>query len=658
MNQLHLETSPYLLQHKDNPVHWRAWSDAAFAEAKAQNRPILLSVGYAACHWCHVMAHESFENPEIAALMNAHFIPVKVDREERPDIDLIYQQALAITGQHGGWPLTMFLTPEGDAFWGGTYFPPFANFGRPGFADVLTGVAQHWQDSQGKVRENADQLKASLRSLSRLGSSGERLDLSPDFLDRAAAQLAQDIDPEFGGFLGAPKFPQIPSLLFLWRAWRRGGSGIYRRAVTKTLDAMIKGGIHDHAGGGFARYATDARWLVPHFEKMLYDNAQILELLALVWPEEKKLPYLMAAEGIVEWLIREMKGQAGGLCASLDADSEGEEGLYYTWTMQEIEDALGQLAPSFIDAHGVTPDGNWENGRNILHRLKAGPDWDDSFAPDLKLLLKARQARVPPLRDDKILADWNGLAIAALARAGWVFDRADWVSAARDIYRFVLANLSREDRLYHSWCQGKPGALGVLDDYAQMIRAALAIHEITGEAAFLSHAKVWAEAAIRHHWDEAEGGFFLTAEDAVDLPVRAKPFHDNATPSGNGVMAENLARLYHLTGESRWLERAEATLRAFGGAYPRQYPGMTGLLGAFEHLNGALLVTVHGPLHGEETYALISQILELSLPDRIFHMIEAEGPVFATVCRGQACSPPLRDAASLRAELLSGYATL
>jgi uncharacterized protein YyaL (SSP411 family) len=655
MNHLHLETSPYLLQHKDNPVHWRAWNQAALAEAKEQNRPILLSVGYAACHWCHVMAHESFENPEIAALINAHFIPVKVDREERPDIDLIYQQALAVTGQQGGWPLTMFLTPEGDGFWGGTYFPPFANFGRPGFADVLISVAQHWNESPDKARHNADQLRAALKSIARQGGAdGQLPDLA--FMDRAAAALSEDIDPQFGGFRGAPKFPQIPSLHFLWRAWRRSGSKLYRDAVTKTLEAMIKGGIHDHVGGGFARYATDARWLVPHFEKMLYDNAQILELLALVWPEKRKLPYLMAAEGIVGWLAREMKGETGGLCASLDADSDGQEGLYYTWTMQEIEDALSQLAPSFISAHGVQPDGNWDDGRNILHRLNAGEDWDDSFAPDLQLLLKARRSRVPPERDDKILADWNGMAIAALARAGWAFDRADWVVAARDVYRFVLSNLTKDDRLYHSWCRGKPGAIGVLDDYAQMIRAALAIYEITGEAAFLNHAEVWARAALKYHWDNDAGGFFLSAEDAVDLPVRAKPFHDNATPSGNGVMVENLARLYHLTGDALWREKAETTLKAFGSAYDNQFPGMTALLGGAEHLTGGLQVTVHGPLHGDDTDALIGAVLDLSLPDRIFRFLEHSGPAFATVCRGQVCSPPLRDAGSLRDELLSGYA--
>ncbi len=657
MNRLHLETSPYLLQHKDNPVHWRAWNPEAFEESKRLNRPILLSVGYAACHWCHVMAHESFENDEIAKLINQHFIPVKVDREERPDVDLIYQQSLSLTGQHGGWPLTMFLTPEGDSFWGGTYFPPFANFGRPGFADVLLSISKHWQESPGQVRHNAQQVRAALQSLALLGHAGAGQECSQAFQDFAASQLLQDIDPEFGGFQGAPKFPQIPSLMFLWRGWRKSGSKPMRRAVLNTLDSMIKGGIHDHVGGGFARYATDHRWLVPHFEKMLYDNAQILELLALVWPENKKLPYLMAAEGIVGWLAREMKGPQGGLCASLDADSEGEEGLYYTWTQDEIEQVLGNLAPTFMKAHGVHADGNWENGRNILHRLTAQDDWDDSFAPDLQLLLKARQSRAPPGRDDKILADWNGMAIAAMARAGWVFDRADWVVAARDAYRFVLTHMTKDGCLYHSWCAGKAGTPGILDDYAQMARAALFIHEITGEEAFLSHAQVWAESAITHHWDAEGGGFFLTAADACDLPVRAKPFHDNATPAGNGVMAEVMARLYHLTGESQWFERCQATLQAFSGAYERQFQGMTSLLGAAGHLDGGMLVSVHGGLHAKDTDLLIGAVLDLSLPDRILRFLEQdEGPAYATVCRDQVCSAPIFDADALRNELLSGYA--
>lgn len=653
MNLLHLETSPYLLQHKDNPVHWRAWGQAAFDEAKSRNLPILLSVGYAACHWCHVMAHESFENPEIAEIINAHFIPVKVDREERPDVDLIYQQALALTGQQGGWPLTMFLTPGGDAFWGGTYFPPYSNYGRPGFADVLQSVGAYWREQPNGVKENAQRLQEALRALANIGGSGQP-GRAVDVIERASAALADDIDPDFGGFKGAPKFPQVSSLVFLWRAWRRTGSDVYRGAVLKTLNGMIGGGIHDHVGGGFARYATDARWLVPHFEKMLYDNAQILELLALVWPEERKLPYLMAAEGIVGWLSREMKGPAGGLCASLDADSEGVEGRYYTWEQAEIERVLGKLAPSFIAAHGVAADGNWEDGRNILHRLNAGPDWDDAFAPDLQMLLKARQARIPPQRDDKILADWNGSAIAALARAGWIFDRADWVAAARDVYRFVLSNMTDGERLYHSWCKGKAGTLGLLDDYAQMIRAALAIHEITGEEAFLSHALVWTETALSHFWDAKAGGFFMSDATAADLPLRSKPYHDNATPSGNGVMAENLARLFHLTGDLKWRDKAKATEAAFAGAYERQFPGMTGLLAAAEHLEKAVLVTVHGERHAPDSDALIAAVLDLSLPDRVFRFEEMEsGPAFATVCRGQICSAPIEDAPLLRAALLS-----
>ncbi|MBF0355430.1 MAG: thioredoxin domain-containing protein [Alphaproteobacteria bacterium] len=655
MNLLHLETSPYLLQHKDNPVHWRAWNAAAFQEAKRQNKPVLLSVGYTACHWCHVMAHESFENDEIARLMNEGFIPVKVDREERPDIDLIYQQALALTGQSGGWPLTMFLTPDARPFWGGTYFPPFASYGRPGLADVLTSISQHWQDSPSKVGINAEQLTEALRALSHLGQEEEGQTPDQAFQDKAAVALCEAIDTEFGGFMGAPKFPQVSSLTYLWRAWRRRGAESYRQAVLKTLEGMARGGIHDHVGGGFARYAIDTRWLVPHFEKMLYDNAQILELIALVWPEEKA-PYLKAAaEGIVAWMTDEMASKQGGFAASQDADSEGEEGRYYVWTAKEITELLGERAPAFLKDFSIHADGNWEEGRNILHRLNSAQIWDESHAVDLKRLLRHRKTRTPPEQDGKVLADWNGMAIAALARAGWVFDRADWVVAARDAYRFVLANMTKGNRLSHSWCAGKTGSVGMIEDYAHMARAALAIHEITSEMVFLDHALVFCESAIAHHWDEKAGGFFQTPKDATDLPLRAKPYHDNATPSGNGVMAETLARLYHLTGEQRWHDRAKATVLAFAGALPRQYQGMTGMLAASDHLDHAMVVSVHGELHAPDTDRLIAVLLDLSLPDRIFRFVEATGPAFATVCRNQVCSAPLSSADALRNELLSDY---
>lgn len=656
MNLLHLETSPYLLQHKDNPVHWRAWNDAAFEAARQQQKPVLLSIGYAACHWCHVMAHESFENGEIAGLINEFFIPVKVDREERPDIDLVYQQALALTGQGGGWPLTMFLTPSGEPFWGGTYFPPFASLGRPGLADVLTGIAQHWRESPAKVGANALQLTAALQSLARLGHGEAAAYPDLTFLDKSAAELAGEIDPEFGGFMGAPKFPQPSSLQFLWRGWRRSGSDHYRQAVLKTLEGMIRGGIHDHVGGGFARYATDSRWLVPHFEKMLYDNAQILELIAQVWPEEKAPHLKAAAEGIVAWMTRDMAAPAGGFAASQDADSEGEEGRYYVWSQEEIVTLLEGRAPAFMQAFGAHQDGNWEDGRNILNRLAAKEPWDAAFVPDLQRLYAHRKSRTAPERDDKVLADWNGMAIAALAHAGWVFDRADWVVAARDAYRFVLKEMSEGEKLYHSWCAGRKGAWGLLDDYAQMARAALSIHEITAEPAFLQHATIWTETALTLFWDEEEGGFYLTAHDTSDLPVRAKPYHDGATPSGNGVMLEVLARLYHLSGETRWQEYAAQTLKAFAGALPRQHQGMTGLLSSAELLDNALLVTVHGAAHAPDTDALVGTLLNLSLPDRIFRFQDAnDGPAFATICRHRHCSPPIHDPDALRAELLSDY---
>ena len=416
-NRLGQETSPYLLQHRDNPVHWQPWSEAALAAAKAADKPLLLSIGYAACHWCHVMARESFEDPAIADQMNRLFVNVKVDREERPDLDQIYQHALALMGEQGGWPLTMFLTPDGEPFWGGTYFPPEPRFGRPGFAQLLAAISEAYAGKRDDVAKNVAVLRDALQ---RLGQPQQGGAIARAQLDPVAERLLREIDQIHGGIGTAPKFPQCGILEFLWRAWKRTRQAPYRDAVLKALDAMCQGGIYDHLGGGFARYSTDARWLAPHFEKMLYDNAELVDLLTLVWQETKNPLYRARVEETLGWVAREMRTPGGGFASSLDADSEHEEGKFYVWSEAEIDAVLGPRAALFKRFYDVTADGNWE-GATILNRINSPAFADDATERELAvgrdLLLQARAGRVRPGWDDKVLADWNGLMIAAMANA-------------------------------------------------------------------------------------------------------------------------------------------------------------------------------------------------------------------------------------------------
>ncbi|MFQ5348794.1 MAG: DUF255 domain-containing protein, partial [Rhodothalassiaceae bacterium] len=456
-NRLANETSPYLLQHADNPVDWWPWGADALAEAARTDRPILLSIGYAACHWCHVMAHESFANPDIAAVMNRLFVNIKVDREERPDLDHIYQSALALIGQPGGWPLTMFLTPAGEPFWGGTYFPATPRYGRPGFAAVLERVATLYREQRAAVAHNRDAL---MQELARLAQPRPPASLPSDSFARAAERLHALTDPRHGGLGGAPKFPQPFVFEFLWRIFLESGERRYGEAVIRTLDHLSQGGIHDHLGGGFARYAVDERWHIPHFEKMLYDNALLLRLLALVWPETRSPLYAERAAGTVAWLLREMRLAGGAFAASVDADSDGGEGRFYVWTTDEIARLLPATDfPLFSAVYGVRPEGNWE-GVNILHRLDAmtprGEAEERRLARCRDILLAARDQRRRPARDDKILADWNGLAIRALAEAAMVFSRPDWLDAACTAFTFIRETMCGPDgRLLHAARDGR-----------------------------------------------------------------------------------------------------------------------------------------------------------------------------------------------------------
>ena len=470
-NRLARETSPSLLQHKHNPVDWWPWGTEALAEAQRANKPILLSVGYAACHWCHVMAHESFEDEATAQVMNDLFVNIKVDREERPDIDQIYMSALHHLGEHGGWPLTMFLTPDGEPFWGGTYFPKTSRYGKPAFVDLLREVERVFRQDPQSVEQNRSALMARLAQSAR--PKGRVVIAAPE-LERAASQIAGMIDPVNGGMRGAPKFPQPMMLEFLWRAGQRMNDKRYFGAVELTLNRICEGGIYDHLGGGFSRYSVDERWLVPHFEKMLYDNALLLELLALAYQRSANELFRQRAHETVGWLAREMTTAEGAFCASLDADSEGEEGKFYVWSLAEITAVLGEDDATFFAAHyDVTPGGNFE-GHNILNRLKhlsRSMEDEKKLAPMREKLLATRAKRVRPGLDDTVLADWNGLMIDALVNAGLVFEEPHWLEMAARAFLFVDAKMAHGDRLGHSWRTGKLLVPGLASDHAAMIRA-------------------------------------------------------------------------------------------------------------------------------------------------------------------------------------------
>ena len=662
-NLLRQETSPYLLQHADNPVHWRAWGKAALDEAKAANKPIMVSIGYAACHWCHVMAHESFDDPETAALMNSLFVNIKIDREERPDIDHIYMSALHALGEQGGWPLTMFTTPDGTPFWGGTYFPPEPRWGRPSFRQVLQGVANAFHSGAEAVTQNTKALTQFLQQQA-AASVGDAP--GPAQLDAVAAAYLRMTDPDHGGLRGAPKFPNPPIYRLLWQNAFRTGQPEGHAALHLMLRQMSQGGIYDHLGGGYARYSTDEIWLVPHFEKMLYDNAQLLELLALAHAHQPSPLYAERAAETVGWVIRTMTAERvdgkAAFAASEDADSEGEEGRFYVWSAAEIDRLLGAAADRFKQAYDVTMGGNWE-ANNILRRITppGPPDAEAALAEARGILSRARDKRVRPGWDDKVLADWNGLAIAALARCAMVFGEPAWLQRAREAFDFILAQMAAEHGgVEHAWRLGRVTAPGLIEDQAAMARAALALYEATGDQFCLGIAERLANAA-RTAFADGHGGFYSTAAGASDVPLtRPRTAADNATPAGNGMMAEVLARLFHLTGDAEWRVRAEAVLTAFSGQ-PDQLAGMPTLLAAADLLHAAATVVIVGP--AEAASALLQAASASPDPATIVlrttdaATLHPGHPAFgktaptrqavAYVCRHNVCGLPIADPATL-----------
>jgi uncharacterized protein len=691
-NRLAQETSPYLRQHAHNPVDWYAWGEEALERARKEDRPIFLSVGYSSCHWCHVMERESFENEETAALMNEWFVCIKVDREERPDLDDVYMTATQLMTGQGGWPNSVFLTPELKPFYAGTYFPPEAFHGRPGFKQVLQAVREAYRDKRQDVGRISEEVAGRIRAMSTLTASPEIL--TGSLLNRAFGDLAGRFDNAEGGFGGAPKFPHPMEISFLLRYHRRTGNPEALRMAVVSLDKMARGGIRDQLGGGFHRYSVDARWLVPHFEKMMYDNALLartyLEAAQVVAaaPSSAALAeggaeiaafFREVARDTLDWALREMTSAEGGFYSALDADSEGEEGKYYVWSAQEISEALGsQEAQLFGGVYGVTPGGNFEKGHSILHLPRSVAEAARALASDpgevrLRLasarakLLKARERRVRPGLDDKILADWNGLMIGTMAFAGRVLDDARYIDAARRAARLVLDRMRPGGRLHHSYKDGEARHPGYLTDHAFLLAALLDLYEATFEADWVSEARGVADAMCELFWDDAEGGFFLTARDRETPIARRHETNDGATPMGASVACLALPRLASLTGATAYVKRTEETLRLYRDGLER-FPAAFGamLCAVDHHLSSARQVVLAAAPQEKRLRPLLAALREAYLPNAVVALADPGTPQAAGtlpllegklpgeggapaayVCEAGACKAPVDSAEAM-----------
>ena len=674
MNRLADETSPYLRQHADNPVDWYPWGEEAFARARADDKPILLSVGYSSCHWCHVMAHESFEDDAVAAVMNEKFVNVKVDREERPDVDAVYMHAVqAMTGS-GGWPMTVFLDPDGRPFFGGTYFPPDDRQGTPGFVRLLDAIDDAWRTRRSDLLEQADQLRQAIEESTAIGGRPGGAAPSPAILDQAVESLRGQFDARFGGFGRAPKFPQAMTLTFLLdMVVAPNAAPEILEMVTVSLDAMAAGGIYDQVGGGFHRYSVDAHWLVPHFEKMLYDQALLTRAYVHAWLVTGEPRYRRVIEETVTYVLRDLRHEGGGFFSAEDADSEGVEGKFYVWSLTELEELCGSDLPELVRYFGVTARGNFEDPHtgfrgNILHAVGPTEVRPDAVARVLPVLFDAREHRVRPGLDDKVLLGWNALFLRALAEAADALDRPDWMDAARTNARFLLAELRRDDgRLLRSWQDGRANLLAYAEDYAALLEALLTLAEVD-DVAWLDDARTVADGLVTLFADDERGGFFTTGIDAEALIVRPKDYQDNATPSENSLAADGLLRLAALTGDTSAAHRAERWVTAMAPVLGEHPTAFAFLLEALERVvRPPLEVAVVGDPDDPARDALVAELRRRLLPAAVrvtatpgdgadltpllADRPTVDGRATAYVCERFACQLPVTEPDALRAQL-------
>ena len=632
-NKLISEKSPYLLQHAYNPVDWYPWNEEAFKKAKKENKPIFLSIGYSTCHWCHVMEHESFEDPEVAKLMNETFVSIKVDREERPDLDNIYMTACQMMTGSGGWPLTVILTPDKKPFFSGTYFPKESRFGRIGMLDFVPRIKEIWERKNNEALSSADEITKLLATVS-TSSAGEVLDES--VLDIAFEQLAHRFDEQYGGFGDAPKFPTPHNLLFLLRYWKRTGNQKALEMVEKTLQAMQLGGIYDHIGFGFHRYSTDSKWLVPHFEKMLYDQALIAMAFTETYQATHKEEYKKTVAEIFTYVLRDMTDPGGGFYSAQDADSEGEEGKFYVWAEDEVREVLGkEEADLTVNIFNLEKAGNYteeamreRTGVNILHLKKSlsGKDLLQQIEQARQKLFNVREKRVHPYKDDKILTDWNGLMIAALAKAAQVFNEPKYSEAAKRAGDFVLTKMCRSDgRLLHRYRDGQAAIPAYLDDYAFFIWGLLELYEATFEAQYLKIALDLNNALIKYFWDDKNAGFYFTSDDTEDILVRKKEIYDGAIPSGNSVAMLNLFRLGRIAGNSDLEEKASKIVQTFSQNVNQVPMAHTQLLiGIDFSLGPAYEVTISGNVQKEDTKAMLKALRSKFVPNKVLLFVSAD----------------------------------
>ncbi len=681
-NNLINETSPYLLQHAHNPVDWHPWGDAALSKARAENKPILLSIGYSACHWCHVMEHESFENEDIARLMNENFVNIKVDREERPDLDQIYMNAVQMMTGQGGWPMTMFLTPEGVPFYGGTYFPPADRYNMPGFPRILASVAEAFRSQPDQVASTATAMLGELRRVGLAEQSRELL--TNDILDSAFRRISANYDRTNGGFGGAPKFPPAMNLEFFLHSHHRTSSNEALEMVEHTARKMSEGGMYDQLGGGFHRYSVDAKWLVPHFEKMLYDNALLSRMYLHLYQVTKNPASRRIAEETLDYVVREMTDTGGGFYSSQDADSEGEEGKFFVWSLREILEVLGDGdGDLFCQYFNVSEGGNFE-GQNILHisssiedaaaRNKVSVDELQAIVDrGREKLFAVREQRIKPGRDEKVLTAWNGLMLASFAEASAILERSDYRKIAEANARFLLFHLQKDGLLLRTHKDGEAKLNAYLEDYACLIEGLICLYEATGELSWIESAVTLADKMIEQFWDESEGGFFFTGKSHEKLIIRSKEFMDNATPSGNSIAALSLLRLSLLIANDDYRRRATAVLRLMADQI-RRYPSAFGFaLSALDfYLDSPLEVVLVGapdPRFDE----LLRTVWRTYLPNRVIatcrkdhEQAAAIVPLFtgrdtlaneptAFVCRANTCQRPVNTPDDLVAQLTTAH---